>query len=455
MSAVEQGRRVPPGPDRVLSVREIQRDPLGFLAEMTGRFGDIVRYEAEQWTVVLVNRPEYVKHVLQDNHLNYAKEGTPDVMMLRPILGDGLLTSDGDTWYRQRRMAQPAFHRERIERFASLITDATAKMLGAWETSYARTAEPFELTDEMTRLTTGIVAQALFGVDVTGAVSAFGQAVQAMNEYMGNFDPMDPQRYMRFRAAHNTIGKMVDHIVASRREGRSRGDDFLEMLLQARDEDTGEPMSDRLVRDQVMTLLMAGHETTAKALTWSLFLLDRHPEALRALEGEVERLLAGRAPTVADLSGLRHTWMVLQEAMRLYPPVWIMSRLARAEDEIAGFVVPAGALVIVSPYALHRNPALWEDPEAFRPERFLPELAEARPPFAFFPFSGGPRQCIGKSFASVELQLVLPMLVQAYRIRPLPGHPVEPQALVTLRPRQGLPVTLQSRAPDKGRMDHG
>jgi enediyne biosynthesis protein E7 len=435
------GARVPPGPEAHLSVQDVQRDPLRFLMELTGTYGDVVRYHADAWTVVLLNRPAHIKRVLQDNHPNYVKRGTPDIMMLKPMLGEGLLTSDGEVWYRQRRMTQPSFHRERIEAFGTLMTDLTRLMLNGWRQTYLTTGEAFEATEEMTRLTTRIVARSLFGVDLQSAVGSFGGAVQAMNEYMGNFDPMDRSRYLRFLAAHRSIEAVVDQII-DRKHEHDEGGDFLSMLLQARDADTGEGLSDRELRDQVMTLLMAGHETTAKALTWTFYLLDRNPEVRERLETEVAAALDGRVPTVGDLPRLPYTWMVLQEAMRLYPPVWIISRTAIEDDEVGGYRISKGSLVLVSPYAMHRHPDHWPEPEAFRPERFAPEAAAAREPFSHFPFSGGPRQCIGKSFATVEMQLVLASVVQAFRLKVVPGHPVEPEALVTLRPRHGVQVTI-------------
>jgi cytochrome P450 len=439
------GRRVPPGPEEHLSVQDTQRDPLGFLVELTRRYGDVVGYRADAWTAVLVNGPAFVKHVLQDNHRNYAKEGTPDLMMLKPMLGVGLLTSDGESWFRQRRMAQPFFHRERIEAFGRLMTDYTLQMLAAWRERPDPSAT-LEVTEEMTRLTTRIVAGALFGVDIHDAVGMFGSAVQAMNEYMGNFDPRDQARYARLLGAHSVIKGIVGHIIESRRRQAGDHGDFLSMLLEARDEDTGEGMTDQQIRDQVMTMLMAGHETTAKALTWTFYLLDGHRDVRARLEDELAEVLGGRTPTVADLPRLRYTAMVLQEAMRLYPPVWIISRVALADDEIGGYHIAAGTLVLVSPYALHRKRECWEQAEEFRPERFSPEASEGRHPFAMFPFSGGPRQCIGKSFATVETQLVLATVAQGFHLSMVPGHVVEPEALVTLRPRYGLPVTVQERS---------
>jgi cytochrome P450 len=441
--------RTPPGLETPLSAADVQEDPLAFLSELTTRFGDVARYTVDGRAVVFVNRPEHARHVLQERHRAYSKVGTPDMMMLRPMLGDGLLTTDGDTWMRQRRLAAPAFHRARVEGFGELIVEETIRTLEGWA-AHAASGAAFEVGEELTRLTTRVIARALFGADVGELVESFGAAVQAMNEFMGHYDPHDRERLRRFLEARGVVDALVHRIISDRRGTRATppgedGGDFLDVLLGARDE-VGQPLPAEEVRDQVMTLLMAGHETTAKALTWTLHLLDRHPPAAEAVRAEAEGALAGRAPTVADLPCLPTGWQVLQEAMRLYPPVWIIARTAAMDDEIGGWAVPRGTLVLVSPWTLHRHPDVWERPDAFDPDRFLPEREAERPPFAFLPFSGGPRQCIGKHLASVESQLALTLVLLRFQVEVVPGHPVEPEALVTLRPRHGLPVVVTRRA---------
>ncbi len=431
----------PPGPDTAFTLEELQSDALGFLQELIERYGDIVRYSADGWTATLLNRPDYIKHVLQDNHTNYTKEGTPDLMMLRPMLGEGLLTTEGETWVRQRRLAQPAFHRDVVATFGGLITGETRAMLERWQ-PLADSGTAFEVSDELTQLTTRIIALALFGTDVGAFVETFGRAVQAMNEYMGHFDPRNVVARTNFEEAKAEIDQIVLHIIAERRSLSQQPNDFLSMLLLARDDDSGAPLSDTEVRDQVMTMLMAGHETTAKALTWTLYLLDRNRDAAVRIRQEVQAVLGGRVPEVADLADLQFTWAVVQEALRLYPPVWTISRVARDDDVIGDYSIPAGSFVLMSPYTMHRHPDFWEAPNMFHPDRFAPERDAARPSFAFLPFSGGPRQCIGKSFASVELPLVLVTLLQRYDVRLVPEHAVAPEALVTLRPADGLMVTL-------------
>jgi enediyne biosynthesis protein E7 len=437
--------RAAPSLEGNLGAADVQRAPLEFLADLAERFGDVAGYTVDGRRVILVNHPDHARHVLQERHRIYAKQDTPDLMMLKPMLGDGLLTTDGEQWLRQRRMAAPAFHRDRVEGFARLMVEETHVTLGRWA-SHARDGDTFEAGDELTQLTTRVVSRALFGADLSHLVESFGDAVQAMNEFMGHYDPGDRTRLQRFLQARALIDSMVREIIAQRRRDHAAGEadrgDFLSVLLAATDED-GQPLDAQAVRDQVMTLLMAGHETTAKALTWSLYLLDRHPQVLRQLEAEVTAVLGGADPSLEDLPKLPLAWQVLQEAMRLYPPVWIIARTALADDVIGGWSVPAGTLVLVSPWLLHRHPGFWEEPDAFRPERFAGDAEQQRHPFAFVPFSGGPRQCIGRHFARLEAHISLVMMTSRYRVRTAAADDVVPEALVTLRPRGGLHVSLQ------------
>lgn len=420
-------------------MREMRQDSIQFLLGLTESYGDIVRYTADGWPATLLNHPDYIRHVLHDNWRNYTKENTPDFMMLRPMLGDGLLTSEGESWLWQRRMAQPAFHRRRVEAFGPLITDYTVEMLDEWEQQYATTNQPVELVDAMSQLTLKIVARALFGYKIIGAADKFSRAVEVLNECMGHFDPANPEIYTRFPAAVRTIRFIVDQIIHERRQQGGEHQDFLALLLEAYEE---KDASVRLqqVRDQIITLLLAGHETTAKALSWTLYLLSQHPAAEARARQEVTDALHGRLPTTNDLPAMPYTWMVIQEAMRLYPPIWLVSRIAVQDDEIGGYHIPAGSLVAISQFVMHHRPGFWERPDEFYPEHFLPEQVATRPAFLYFPFSGGPRLCLGKYFATMEAHLVLATMLQRFTLQLLPGHPVSPEALVTLRPRHGLPM---------------
>lgn len=436
--------RAPPGPAAPLTFDQIRGDPLQFLVGMRERYGDIVGYGTATWQAVLLSRPDYIRHVLQDNFRNYRKDGTPDLRMLKPMLGEGLLTSDGETWRMQRHVLAPIFRRQQIEAFGPLITRLTIAMLDAWAEPSA-TATAIEITGEMSRLTLRIVAEALFSYDVGADAGKFGAAVEGLNESMGNVRPQDPEVTQRFLAALAVIHDIVDRAIEERRKSPRPAADALALMLNTRDADGYPIMSDDNLRDQSVTLLLAGHETTAKALTWTFHALSRHADVEQQLYAEIDTVLSGRVPTVEDLPRLRYVWAVLQESMRLFPPIWVVSRIAIADDEIEGFRIPAGSLIPISPYLVHRHPDFWQDPERFDPMRFIGSGAAQRQAFQFLPFGAGPRHCIGQHFASMEMQLVLIAILQRYRLVPRAHDVVEPEALVTLRPRNGIWMVPQHR----------
>ncbi|HSP79607.1 MAG TPA: cytochrome P450 [Myxococcaceae bacterium] len=448
-------RRTPPGPRGhwlLGSLRERRADPLGLFLRGRERYGDVVRYRMGSFTVYQLNHPDDVKRVLVDNVQNYRK--TYLMQRLRPLLGNGLLLSEGDFWRRQRRLAQPAFHRERLAGMSTTMTDIIGHELQRWA-PYAELGQPFDLASELTRLTLSLVGQVLFSTDLSDSAGEVGRAmVDALEE--GNrralsvlplpeFLPLPSNR--RLREAVRVLDRVVFDIIDQRRGGAGLANDLLSLLMEMRDADTGEGMSDRQLRDEVMTLVLAGHETTANALAWTFHLLQQHPEVEERLAREVASVLGERTPTASDLPRLSFTARVFDESLRLYPPAWLMSRRALAEDVLGGYPIPKGSIVAILPYVLHRHPAFWERPEAFEPDRFLPERSGSRPRLAYLPFGGGQRLCIGNGLALMEGQLVLAMAMQRYRFRPVPGHRVEPQPLVTLRPRQGLRVTARKVVP--------
>jgi cytochrome P450 len=368
------------------------------------------------------------------------------------ILGNGLFTSDGDFWRRQRRLAQPAFHRRRVAAFGDLMTDATLAMLERWRPSMAQ-RQPLDVATEFMHLTLEVATRALFSTSVERDVDAIGHAITTLlNEVTFRFTfPFYPPlkvptpRNRRFLAARATLDDVIYGIIAERRRRPGEHDDLLALLMEARDEETGEGMSDKQLRDEVITLFVAGHETTANALTWASYLLSTHVAVARKLYAEVDEGLQGRIPTAADLPNLPYTRMVVDETLRLYPPAWITNRRAIQADTICGYRIPADAIVSISPYVTHRDPTLWDNPESFDPERFAPECAAVRPHYAYFPFGGGPRQCIGKGFALMEATLVLALLAQHYELHLVPGRRVETVAMATLRPRYGMWMTAHPR----------
>jgi len=397
----------------------------------------------------LINKPEYIEHVLLTNHANYGKSRFLR-RMLGPVLGEGLLISEGKLWQRQRRIAAPAFQHRSIATFVAAMTDSTATMLDRWR---AKT-EPFDVAAEMMALTLNIIARTMFSADV----SAETETVRRLMEIVVAFPPsivdvfglpdwLPRRQPSAYRRAIVAFDDLVERLVAERRaDGSDRGD-FLSMLLSARDPATGEGMTDKQLRDEVLTILAAGHETTANALGWTWYLLAQHPEAEMRLHEELDRVLGGRMPTHADLAELKWTRMVIEEAMRLYPPAHTMSRTALGEDRIGGVRVPPGANVSIIMYVTHRNPNLWHEPERFDPERFAPAAVAQRHRFAYLPFGGGPRVCIGSSFAIAEAQTVVAAIAQRYRLRLVPGRVVRPIGLITLRAKDGIWMTLEPRTP--------
>jgi cytochrome P450 len=430
---------------------EVRRDPLGFLMETVRRHGDVARYRLGTLTSFLVTHPDGVRHVLQDNVSNYTKDHL-SYMTARWVLGNGLLTSQGTFWLRQRRLAQPAFHRQRIAAMAGQMVRAASRMLEGWEPRAAR-GEPVGMMSEMMQLTFRIVGEALFGTELGPQSARVSQAFTELSEQISTrfrtfrlLPPVLPFGEDRvFRAARRALDETVLHIISERRRKNEDTGDLLSMFMLARDEETGEQMDDRQLRDEILTMLLAGHETTATTLGWIWALLEKHPRAEARLHEELNAVLGGRLPTVEDVPRLTYTRMVVEEAMRLYPPGFIFSRKVVEDDVICGFRIPGGTCVDISPYVTHRHPSAWEQPEEFLPERFAPEQAAQRPRYAYFPFSGGPRQCIGNSFALMEAQLIVATVAQSFRPRAAPGYKLTPEALITLRPGGGLPMHLERR----------
>ncbi len=429
---------------RDLPMDAMRSRALEFLTETSARFPDIFSYTTGGWSVVVANHPAYIRDVLFEQRANYTKLGTPDLMMLKPMLGEGLMTTDGEVWAEQRRMLQPAFHHRPMQGFARHMVAITRRMLDAWE-AHAGSGAMFDLEDELNALTLQIVARCLFGLDLDSDGSGFGRAVWTMNEYMSHFDPTDVDRMRAFQQAIRTIHSVVQRILESRRGDPAAHDDMLAMMLAARREGSGAALTQKQISDQIFTFLMAGHETTAKALTWTLYLLARHPAALERAQADSDGFPVDAEDPEEAVSRLDYGWMVLQESLRLYPPAWIVSRMACTDHRLGPYPIPAGTLVIVCPYLIHRHPGFWSDPETFDPERFGPGRAAAQPQYSYIPFGGGPRACIGQPFARLETRLVLAMILGRFKVHLVPGQTVVPDALVTLRPRDGIRVRIERR----------
>jgi cytochrome P450 len=453
MDDTKLAARVPPGPrgNVVLgSIGDIYRDRLRFVLDLARIYGDVLQYRVAHMRIYQINHPEGVGRLLHDNHRNYSKD-VATFGTLKLFLGNGLFTSDGDFWRRQRRLAQPAFHRRRVANFGGLMTDATLAMLDRWQAR--ETAEqPLDVATEFMRLTMEVVTLALFSTSVEHDIGKIGSAITTLLDdvtfrFTFPFYPplkVPTLRNRRFLTARATLDGIVYRIIAERRRPDEH-DDLLALLMEVRDEKTGEGMSDKQLRDEVVTLFLAGHETTANALTWASYLLSTHVAIERRLRAEVDETLQGRIPTDSDLPNLTYTRMVIDETLRLYPPAWITNRRAIEADTVCGYRIPADATVSISPYVTHRDPTLWQNPEGFDPDRFAPERSDARPHYAYFPFGGGPRRCIGKGFALMESTLVLALLTQRCELHLVPGRRVETEAMATLRPRHGMWMTAHPR----------
>ncbi len=430
------------------SLRAFAKDRLGFLERAHAEKGDVVGFNLGGRTFHLVAHPEGVKRILVDNYPNYRKE-TRGQDLLRTVLGEGLVTAEGDTWKRQRRLSQPAFHKDRIAAFAPLMVQATRDALAGWEAGSS-----LDAGEAFSKLTLTVVGRALMGTDLSDSASEIGssltfvlnelsaRSVSILDYFIGTEVPTCRNRALKKAIAN--LDRIVDATIAERRKDPGRHQDLLGLLMAATDHEGGTGgMSDRLLRDQVMTMVLAGHETTANALTWTTYLLSKDPAVERRARAEVLEVLGDRDATFEDTLRLRYVRAVIEESMRLFPPVWTLARSVVDDDEIGGYRIPAGTFVFACPWITHRHPGIWENPEGFDPERFLEQHDESRRPrFAYFPFGGGARQCIGNTFALMEAQLILATVLQRFRLDLLPGQRVVPEPLMTLRPKDGLHVRL-------------
>jgi cytochrome P450 len=425
------------------------RNPLTYFSGLVREYGEIVHLKAAGEHMFLVTNPRHVRDILVTNQRNFRKGR--GLERSKALLGEGLLTSEGETHLRQRRLLQPTFHKDRIAGYASVMTEYAGRAIGRWTDGAT-----IDAADDMMRLTLNVVAKTLFDADVESQARDVGVALAAvmgafwirMLPFADTIERLPLPALRRAREARATLDRIIYRIIAERRQSPGDRGDLLSMLLMARDEDDGRGMSDEQVRDEVMTIFLAGHETTANALSWAWYLLSQAPEVEARLHEELDRVLAGRLPRIEDIPLLGFAEKVVTEAMRLYPPAWMIGRRAIAAFAIDTYSVPARSLVLVSPYLTQRDARFFPDPDRFDPDRWTPEFKAALPPFAYFPFGGGTRRCIGDSFAWMELVLVLSTIAQSWRLRLAPGHRVETQPAVTLRLKHGLRVVTARR--DRG-----
>lgn len=430
------------------------RDPLGFLLRSFVEGGDLVRTRIGPTRryryAYLAARPEYVEHVLKRNQNNYVK--APTYRPIKNFLGEGLLTSEGDTWLRHRRIAQQSFYKERIRGCVPSIGSTCGEMLDRW-----RDGEIVDASLEFSRITLAVVGRALFHSDLTRDGSVVAPALATIQSHIerrvlfaftprtfGIVETLPTRENRRNLRATDRLDALIHEIIAGHRSHGDGENDLLTGLMSARDEGRG--LTDSELRDEAMTFLLAGHETTANALTWTWYLLSKNPAIREEVEREVDSVMTGDVSTSDEVEELEYTRAVIEEAMRLYPPAWLIERECVADDEIDGHLIPAGSVVMVSPYVTHRHPELWPNPEGFDPRRFLEARRSERPPFAYFPFGGGRRQCIGAGFAMIEAVVITAMIAARFRFELVPGQKIEPDPRVTLGVKNGMMMKISRRA---------
>lgn len=426
--------------------------PLKVFTRAAREQGDVVRLRFGPNAFYLVSHPDLIKYVLQTNNRNYLRD-SPANSIVMMISGLNLFSSDGDYWLAQRRLMQPAFHRKHITYFGQIMSDATLKMLSKWEVA-ALNGQILDMHDEMMRLTMEVVGRSLFSVDLSEDTNVLGQFFSESIDYLNYrlINPFAPplfiptRRNRSLKKSIKVMNKMMQEMINERRQSGEEKHDLMALLMAARYEETGEGMTDEQLRNELSTMIGAGHETTANTLTWTSYLLSEHPDVEERVLAELESVLGDRLPTTSDLHHLTYLEKVIQESLRLYPPVWsLMARQAIAEDELGGYRIPPKAMLSMLPYIVHRDPRWWDDPDTFDPERFTPERSEGRHKFAYIPFGNGPRKCIGQTFALTEALLILATILPRYKMRVKPNYKVRPYPIFSLRVRDGLPMMITHR----------
>lgn len=425
----------------------LQENPLKVMERATLEFGPVTYMPLPTIEGFVLGTPKLAHHILVANVKNYCKQ-TRGYDMLRLVLGNGLVTSEGDFWKRQRRIAQPAFHRERLAGFGKVMTRAASEMVDRWELG-----KPFDFAAEMMRCTLRVVGETLLSSDVTGEADSVGVALTEVLEHLihRTLHPFSAPEWIptpgnqRFKRSLEQLDKVVLDLIAQRRKGGGPKDDLLAMLMESRDPETGEGMTDEQLRDEVMTIFLAGHETTANNLSWTMMLLGHAAEVERRMVGEAKDVLQGALPSMETVHRLPYAMNVVKESLRLYPPIWSQGRRVVEDDVVEGYLLPKDALVFISPWAIHRLPEFWPDPLAFDPDRWLTEDPR-RLHGSYLPFSLGQRKCIGDMFAMVEAQLILTTILQRVHVSLVPGQTFDPEPVITLRPRGGVQVVATPRA---------
>jgi cytochrome P450 len=440
--------RTAPGPSRAAALTLLAmmgRDRLGMMTHAAARYGDAARLPVGPKELHFFNHPEHAKHVLADNAANYHKG--IGLVHAKRALGDGLLTSEGALWRKQRKVVQPAFQSRRMAEQADVVAQEAAALVRRMRA--AGRAGPVDVVQQMTGLTLGVLGRVLLDTDLSRFPSIGADFAAVQDQAMFELASLSAvptwlplPRQLRFRKARRRLEAVVDRLVAERRSGARGRDDVLSRLILSADAEPDPGVGRQRLRDELVTLLLAGHETTASTLSWTLHLIDRHPDVRERLRAEAVEVLGDRLPTYPDLQRLRYTAMVLDEVMRLFPPVWILPRRSLAADTVGGYAVPAGADVLICPYTLHRHPGFWAAPDRFDPDRFDPDRPTDRPRYAFIPFGAGPRFCVGNHLGLMEAAFVIAMLTRELRLSTVDGYDVVPEPMLSLRIRGGLPMRV-------------
>ena len=437
----------PPGPGGstfAFLFGDRQRDPLAFFTKIARDYGDVSQLRLLNFRTLFINHPDDIEDVLVNKARKFEKGRVMKANMR--LFGEGLLTSEGDFWLRQRRLAQPAFHRARVAAYGTTMVEYAERAMRGWKSGEVR-----DIHEDMMEITLQIVGKTLFNAELTRDAKEVGETMEVLLKLAADFGKsiliplwVPTPRNLRARMGIRRIEKIIYRIIAQKRAEASDTGDLLSMLLAVQDED-GSRMTDKQLRDETITLFLAGHETTANALSWTIWLLAQNPAAEKKFLDELAGVLNGRAPCVEDMPKLTYTANILTESMRLYPPAWGMARLVKEEVEVAGYKLVPGNGVACAQWVVHRDARWFDEPKRFLPERWEGNLAKRLPRFAYFPFGGGPRQCIGNSFALMEATLILATIAQKFRFKLVEGHPVKPLASITLRPQRGIRAALEAR----------
>ena len=455
----EQILNLPPtaeGETFIGSARDFANDPLNFFEKYVPKFGEIFqlksiffRFISEFERVVIVSNPDMVKHIMQDNNRNYIK--SYGYRVLKVLLGEGLLTSEGDFWRKQRKLIQPGFHKERLSSFVQIYADLGQELVDKW--NQVEDGADVDVSKDFMVTTLNIVSRSMFSTDVADAMEVvnreFDYANERLIERIKNPFPMPLwmplPNTVREKNSYESIKNVVAEIIEKRRGSNQQYNDLLAMLMEIEDADTGEKMSNQQIQDEVITIFLAGHETTAVALTWLAHCLDENPEVVEGLLEEEKKVLNGRVPTIDDLRSLEYTRMVIDETLRLYPPAWIIGRHSLGSDKLGEYDIPKDTNCLIPVYYIHRDPKHWDEPLKFKPERFSKKNSKGRHKFVYFPFGGGPRLCIGNNFALMEMQVIVPMIVRAFKLKKAKGFEFKKDPLITMRPSPHMKMKIDKR----------